>query len=535
VTPQGVLWLREFFLKNESWLNVADGEQIFAPYSVRQPVPADWDWSGAYEVFTNGGRYSSITDPTFTCLGSYQLAVEPGFKARAFFAPNLVVQCLSHPLYKALERVEIQSGRSVRYLETEAKLSQVQEWLCEGATVWSIDQTAATDRFHVRLQKYYLHCAGVDPAWIRFVHKLSTGKWSVDRAFKGVYRDEFIKLTVGQPMGVKYSMPLYTVTLIALLEGACVAWGFAPEYLVLGDDLVIKDPGLAQWFEEFAPKIGIAISATKGVVSNRLAEFAGAVIGEDWYTFPGKYPIPNKSNWVSRCESFACPLPGGPTGDAVVDAAAFWDGRLSRLTGVGQLACPIYHRKAAVDLISLRSSSPPRDLEFEYFLYQCRRYSKTCRKLARELSRGRIISVDRWVAEHIGFVLGKTEYINDVFVQLEVAKGMEFSKLVLDEAWNAIAHADQAKAQRLFSYLRPQGQTYETRVGHTLARVADFLEEQAGPKGSLTPHQRTLMLDAMGRLLQRVRETLWDKMASTYDSKETEVFGFIAHLAHSGC
>lgn len=533
LTPEGVLWLREFFLKNERWLNVASGEDIFAPYSVRQPVPTGWVPTGVYEVFTNGGTLTKFSDPTHTCLGRYELATEPGFKARCYFAPNLVVQELSHPLYVGLERAEIQSGRSVRYLETEAKLSTVQEWLREGSTVWSIDQTAATDRFHVMMQKFYMHCVGIDPAWIRFVHMVSNGWWHVDEAFKGVYRSDSITLAVGQPMGVKYSMPLYTLTLIALLEGACMAWGWKPDFLVLGDDVVIRDRELAHWFQEFAPKIGLAISATKGIVSTSLAEFAGAIIGKDWYTFPGKYPAPTKSNWMSRCESLACPLPGGPTGDFAVDAEAYWNARLSLLTGIGQFACPIYHRAAAVTLIEARSLSDQPDLEYEYFLYQSRRYAKTCYKLARELSRGKIVSRDRWVAEHIGYKLGHPTYISDVFRQLEVAKGMEFSKLVLDEAYSAYSHVDETKARRLYQYLQPKGQSYEERVGHTLSRIADVLEEQAGPKGSLDVHTRVLWTLAMGRVLQSVRENLWDKQTSNHDRKTDKVFGFISHLASS--
>jgi hypothetical protein len=251
--------------------------------------------------------------PSSIIAGRYELAIEDGFKARNYFNFDPLLQSLTHPLFKALERVERNSPFSVRYRTEIEKVSYAQEWLKSGRVVHSIDQTAATDRFPLQLQLYFLHLTNADKSWNRFLHYISCYEYTVDSSLREYTDGDTIRIAVGQPMGAGYSMPLYTLTLIQLLLGACKAWGFAPDFRVLGDDLVIADDGLACWFTDFLPKLGVEISKSKGIVSDRVVEFVGATITPDSYTFPGKWKEVNNKNLYQIVKSFGHPVVWGKT------------------------------------------------------------------------------------------------------------------------------------------------------------------------------------------------------------------------------
>jgi hypothetical protein len=87
-----------------------------------------------------------------------------------------------------------------------------------------------------------------------------------------------IKYSVGQPMGAYSSWIAFSLThhlvvhFAALLEG--YALGTFNQYILLGDDIVIKHNKIAKRYIKIMTKLGVKISLHKTHVSKDTYEFA---------------------------------------------------------------------------------------------------------------------------------------------------------------------------------------------------------------------------------------------------------------------
>lgn len=533
--PNGIMWLHAFYERNKNWLQPVEGVQCFYPYNpTKEPeVPS----GGCYESFSREGNVVSWCDPSFTVMGEYQMSAEPGFKARAFFAPNLLVQAVSEPLYNFLKEVEKTSGYSVRYLETEAKVSQVQEWFQEGAVVASIDQTSATDRFPLSLQLYTAHCLGVDKEYIRFISKVSRGRWLIQESLQGIVGASELRLAVGQPMGLSFSMPLYTLAMIALLKGACARWGYNPDFLVLGDDLVVRGHELAQWCHDFLPKIGVSISLTKGVTSCNVAEFAGAIVGKDFYTFPGKMPIVDNNSWYACSTRFAQPLPDGcpvAKSDLTVEEA-FWLSRVAALGCYAGTSCPIENRYACNSIIQQHGFTEEHlsMLIIKGLEYDIRRIRDSARSLVGSVRKGLVTSKSDAIVR-----MCETLVDHDLlFRVLEreddlLRKG--FKMTVSRVSYQLRDVIGMSSASGFESWLKPKGDSTAVWVAHVLSRVADVLKlDSPNWSTKYSSLAQRVLISSIAEIMDRLRELLWERRGRDFDRVISKQSSFCHYLLAS--
>lgn len=518
VQPDGLSWLHAFYKENEYWLAPCDASSCFYPYNpTNEPEVRS---EGRYTFLTREGNVSSLYDPSFKMLGEYQLSPEPGNKARTYFACNLLIQATAQPLFRFFESIEKKCGWSVRYLETEAKVSTTMSWLQAGDVVSSVDQTSATDRFPRQLQLFTAWKLGVPPEWIRFISKTAQGIWNVSDSLRPWFSSNTIKLAVGQPMGLSYSMPLYTLSMIALLRGACARWGYSPDFLVLGDDLVIRDSGLAQWCHDFLPKIGVKISPTKGVTSSNLAEFAGAYITKDAFAFPGKIPVVDEKSWYACSVMLNQPLPDGCPKGVTKDALqeAFWLSRVAALGCYGALSCPVKNSMACNTIIQQHGLTEAHlDLLLSKYLeYDIQRIGSSCNSIVGQLNKGLITSKSDAICRMIHHAVDN-RYLMDVLAREDDLLRKGFKMTVSRVAYQLHDVIGASGGSGFESWLKPKGHTTQEWVTYVLTRVAAILKLDA-PNWN-TKYSRLaqrLLVSALSELLECLREYVWERRAPSF-------------------
>lgn len=141
---------------------------------------------------------------------------------------------------------------------------------------YSLDLSAATDRFPVELQRklleYLLPFDGnknreVSEAWKNLL---------VDREYLNVSTETVVKYTVGQPMGSYSSWAAFTLTHHLVVQWAAYLCGKYPfsNYILLGDDIVIRDSEVSKRYLKIMRRLGVSISPHKTHVSKNTYEFA---------------------------------------------------------------------------------------------------------------------------------------------------------------------------------------------------------------------------------------------------------------------
>lgn len=532
VRPEGLKWLHSFYKANEYWLAPVEGAQCFYPFDPTKEPEAGG--TGVYEFLTREGNVSSFVDPSYSWMGDYQLSPKPGLKARAYFCPNLLIQAVAEPMFRFFESIEKKCGYSVRYLESEAKVSQTQIWLAEGAVVSSIDQTAATDRFPLRLQLFTAHLLGTPPEYIRAISKISRGKWHVNDSLRKWCRKDTIKLAVGQPMGVNFSMPLYTLSMIALLRGACDRWGFSPDFLVLGDDLVVRDSGLARWVHDFLPSIGVKINEGKGVTSSNIANFCGAHITADSFIYPGEMPEVDEDSWYNCSVKFAQPLPDGCPKAVSREklGEAFWLSRVAALGCFGKPSCPIGNSKAANQVISDQCFTEDQldQLADRHLEYDIRRLRDSARSLRGQILKGKLSSTMAATRRILkDFVHENVLY--DVCLREDDLLRRGFKADLTRSCFELFDTLGQSDAVGLESWLKPKGETVELWVAHVLSRLNDLLTLDA-PNWSVrrTRIACRILVSSLSDVLDRLRQFLWERRGPEFKRHQKRSSSFCHYL-----
>nr|UPW42055.1 MAG: putative RNA dependent RNA polymerase [Heilongjiang mito-like virus 8] len=135
----------------------------------------------------------------------------------------------------------------------------------------SFDLTSATDRFPLWLEEgileYVLDSKAKAKAWTHIMtgypFRLPNGK--------------SVQFSVGQPLGAKSSWAAFSLAHHFVVHYAYILSGSKekePLYRLLGDDIVIMDPLLAQSYQDVIQSLGVEISKTKSHISTDLFEFA---------------------------------------------------------------------------------------------------------------------------------------------------------------------------------------------------------------------------------------------------------------------
>lgn len=143
------------------------------------------------------------------------------------------------------------------------------DWEENGHSFWSLDLSSATDRFPIDLQRRLL---------VRIFNENLAHSWRYilsNRKFSTPDGDLLSYLT-GQPMGTYSSWAVFTLThhmLVHYCADLCGKKNFN-QYILLGDDIVIKDNDVALKYIKILTSMGVEVSPNKTHVSIDTYEFA---------------------------------------------------------------------------------------------------------------------------------------------------------------------------------------------------------------------------------------------------------------------
>lgn len=169
------------------------------------------------------------------------------------------------------------------------------QWKDNDHKFWSLDLSSATDRFPIGLQR-------------RLIERIySDNKFS--QSWEKLLQNEFItpegstvKYNTGQPMGSYSSWAAFTICHHLVVHYCAQKVGYKQfsfnQYIILGDDIVIKDDNVAQEYIRIITKLGVELSLQKTHVSKDTYEFAKRWFhrGQEITHFPIKGIVDNINN-----------------------------------------------------------------------------------------------------------------------------------------------------------------------------------------------------------------------------------------------
>ena len=207
-------------------------------------------------------------------IGSTQ---EPGMKFRAFASPHMVLQCALEPLKVYLLGVLKDWCLWDCTHNQDLGVQQVQEWLNGGDTVYSVDLSDATNNFPLDLQLAVLRTLPIPESTLHLLKMVSRSPYKV------MWKDASVTWDVGQPLGAGPSFPSFALTHGLLAMVAEVRSGYSQDqlgssFLVLGDDIVIRDTRVHTEYRTLLGMLACPISEQKCLQSALCAEFAGKLV-----------------------------------------------------------------------------------------------------------------------------------------------------------------------------------------------------------------------------------------------------------------
>jgi hypothetical protein len=144
---------------------------------------------------------------------------------------------------------------------------KVRTWTMEEVPLFSFDLSSATDRFPRQLQEAVLEKMTSSSEF-----STTWGKLMAHRDF--YYKGSKYRYARGQPMGAYSSWPIFAFTHhITVMVAAKRARIANPEYVLLGDDIVIRGEDLAKQYESLIAELGVKISFQKSLLGSHRAEF----------------------------------------------------------------------------------------------------------------------------------------------------------------------------------------------------------------------------------------------------------------------
>jgi hypothetical protein len=242
--------------------------------------------SALFDIDQKEENYPKIT-------GRISLIKDPEYKMRLVAISDYLSQVILKPIHTQLINL-------LSKLECDRTFTQDPKHKWVGTDCFhSLDLSSATDRFPILLQQKLLQFLFVPEK----VHKLIGSYWFAEhwkrlisqREF--LYEGQLIKYAVGQPMGSYSSWAAFTLTHHLVVAWAAYPYyGFTPfnNYIILGDDIVIKDDKVAKRYRKIMNKLGVSISPHKTHVSKDTYEFAKRWIRYKDSKFIELSPLPLK-------------------------------------------------------------------------------------------------------------------------------------------------------------------------------------------------------------------------------------------------
>jgi hypothetical protein len=196
--------------------------------------------------------------------GKLSIIKDPELKLRVIAMVDYNSQVLLKPIHDNLLNL-------LRRFPSDRTFNQdpFNNWKKDYNHFHSLDLSAATDRFPIHLQEklisYMYNNKMFAESWKNILVKRSYG-------FEG----KSYYYSVGQPMGAYSSWAAFTITHHLVVHWSAYLEGYLDfkDYILLGDDIVIKNNKVARRYKSIMNKLGVDISEAKSHVSKDTYEFA---------------------------------------------------------------------------------------------------------------------------------------------------------------------------------------------------------------------------------------------------------------------
>jgi len=196
--------------------------------------------------------------------GRFSIVKDPECKMRIIAITDYITQCTLKPINDSLFKLlnKLPRDRLNQNPIIENKVSNDR--------FWSLDLTAATDRFPIRLQERLLGFIFQDKAFAASWRNLIANREYMTP------EGEQLKYSVGQPMGSYSSWIAFTLSHHLVVQYCAYLEGVYPfdQYILLGDDIVIYNDKVAERYIKVMGKLGVELSLAKTHVSKNTYEFA---------------------------------------------------------------------------------------------------------------------------------------------------------------------------------------------------------------------------------------------------------------------
>lgn len=243
-------------------------------------------------------------------VGEIHASQEGGGKLRMYAAPYTGFQCLLTPIHDWIVSIRKAVLTDCTYDQSKGAL-WAQEYLKQDITVYSVDLTTATCRFPLEPQLMLLSSLGLEHIFTDALKFMCQGKWKVSEKLVKEGFPSSLSWKVGQPLGIKPSMSMFSLTHNVMLAGLCHQLSIPLDsFRILGDDVVLVNPDLHNAYRSLCDECGIPVSIQKSHASSRFAEFAGYSITRDTMVRAGKWSAPSHNNHLGIASSLGTPLYG---------------------------------------------------------------------------------------------------------------------------------------------------------------------------------------------------------------------------------
>jgi hypothetical protein len=208
--------------------------------------------------------YNHLIDHNKYFLGKLSIVHDPELKERVIAMVDYTTQFTLKPIHNQLLNL-------LSKFDTDRTFTQnpFHNWEDNNEMYHSLDLSAATDRFPISLQEKLLSYIYDDKSFAKAWRDLL-----VERHF--IFENRLLKYSVGQPMGAYTSWAAFTLTHHLTVQWAAKLCGYSKfnQYIILGDDIVIKNNKVANKYITLMTRFGVDISMPKTHVSKNTYEFA---------------------------------------------------------------------------------------------------------------------------------------------------------------------------------------------------------------------------------------------------------------------
>ena len=222
---------------------------------------------GFSEIFTK--QWESLYDKfgeNEYILGKLSIVHDPECKER-------VIAMVDYHSQLALKSIHDQLLKKLNNFPCDRTFTQdpFHSWDTGIDKFWSLDLSSATDRFPIYLQEKLLRNIYGSDEFARSWKLILT-----DRDYHYPKENLTLRYSVGQPMGAYSSWVVFALThhLVVHYAAHCCGISDFNQYILLGDDIVIKNNKVADKYKGIMMRMGVEVSYSKTHASYDTYEFA---------------------------------------------------------------------------------------------------------------------------------------------------------------------------------------------------------------------------------------------------------------------